>query len=170
MDKLELMLTFPRLAPPATFEVTSKPTPAYNCIAWAAGETHRKWWPDKMKVDYWPKEVPREVTLAAFVSAYGTLGYEKCENGEPEPGYEKIAIYTKPAGTPAHAARQLPNGRWTSKLGREDDIEHDLRGVECSQYGEARQFMRRPVAPTAGSGTSRDRLGEVRSEHSSSVR
>src|SRR5258708_36198713 len=108
MDKLDLKLLFPGLAA-SQFEITSSRTPLYNCIAWAAGETHRKWWPDRMKVDHWPKGVVRESTLPAFITAYGTLGYETCDNGDFEVGFEKIAIFTKPAGTPAHAARQLPN-------------------------------------------------------------
>jgi hypothetical protein len=149
MDKLALMVDFPKLAPPERFEITSPRTVAYNCIAWAAGETQRKWWPDKMGVAYWPKGVPREATLAAFVAAYATLGYRECDNGKLEPGCEKIAIFTKPAGTPAHAARQLPNGRWTSKLGNEFDIEHDLPGVECSQYGLVRQYLKRAMGPAA---------------------
>ena len=98
-----------------------------------------------MNVAYWPKGVPREVTLEAFIAAYASLGYEACSGGDMEPGFEKIAIYTKPAGTPAHAARQLQNGRWSSKLGDEEDIEHDLSGLECPRYGEVRQFMKRPA-------------------------
>src|SRR5262245_254612 len=126
MDKLDLMVHFPKLAAPATFEITSPETVAYNCIAWAAEDTSRKWWPDKMGVGYWPQGVPREATLATFIKAFAALGYEECEDGSLEPEFTKIAIFTKPAGTPAHAARQLPNGRWTSKLGSEVDIEHDL--------------------------------------------
>ena len=72
-----------------------------------------------------------------------------CDNGKVEPRHEKIAIFTKPAGTLAHAARQLPNGRWPSKLGNEFDIEHDLPGVECSQYGQVRQYLKRAVGPVA---------------------
>ncbi|SRR6266436_5257554 len=147
MDKLELMIEFPRLAPPATFEITSPRTRAYNCVAWAAGDTQRKWWPDRMNVAYWPRGVPREATLPAFIAAYATLGYEVCASGEIEGGFEKIAIYAKPAGTPAHAARQLPNGKWTSKLGDEEDIEHDLQCLKCMRYGEVRQFMKRAVPP-----------------------
>jgi hypothetical protein len=143
MDKLELKLCFPGLAA-CRFEITSPRTRFYNCIAWAAGETHRKWWPDKMKVEYWPEGVPREATLAAFVAAYATLGYQICENGDFEADFEKIAVFTKPAGTPTHAARQLPSGTWTSKLGDEEDIEHELRGVEGARYGSVRQFMKRP--------------------------
>ena len=100
-----------------------------------------------MNVAYWPKDAPREVKLQAFIAAYAGLGYEVCSSGDLEPGFEKIALYAKPAGTPAHAARQLPNGKWTSKLGDEEDIEHDLPGLECTRYGEVRQFMRRAVRP-----------------------
>lgn len=39
-------------------------------------------------------------------------------------------------GIPSHAARQLPNGRWTSKCGQAEDIEHDLRDLEGRLYGK----------------------------------
>lgn len=144
MEKLELILELPGLAA-AEFEITSPKTKTYNCIAWAAGETHRRWWPDKMKVEYWPPGVVREQTVTAFMAAYATLGYEACEKDDLENGYEKIAIFLKPGGTPTHAARQLPSGRWTSRLGPSQDIEHDLRSVEGRGYGQAKQFMRRPM-------------------------
>ena len=42
-----------------------------------------------------------------------------------------------------HAARQLPSGKWTSKLGDADDIEHNtleggMRFLAC--YGTAKQI------------------------------
>ena len=40
---------FPALVGTGYF-VTSPATPEYNCIAWAAGETDRWWWPDPMGV------------------------------------------------------------------------------------------------------------------------
>jgi len=74
------------------------------------------------------------------------LGYEECRDESPEEGYEKVALcgfgfyYT-------HAARQLPNGRWTSKLGKAEDIEHESPDdVAGGLYGEAVQFMRRRIA------------------------
>lgn len=53
-----------------------------------------------------------------------------------------------------HAARQLSNGLWTSKIGQLDDIEYktpdDLTG---SDYGRVIKVMRRrvqgPATPTA---------------------
>ena len=91
-----------------------------------------------------------ESSIAAFVAAFGTLGYEPCDDGAPEDGIEKVAIYRSPAGI-QHMARQLPTGRWTSKLGQLEDIEHaspaELEGVE---YGTVVQYMQRAVhAPQA---------------------
>ena len=33
----------------------------YNCIAWAAGESHRAWWPNPY--GFWPEDVVREETV-----------------------------------------------------------------------------------------------------------
>jgi hypothetical protein len=77
------------------------------------------------------------------VQAYETIGYSICEDGELEEGFEKIALYATSDGEVTHAARQLSNGRWTSKLGRWEDIEHELAGLVCEMYGSVRQFLRR---------------------------
>lgn len=124
------------------FSIESNPTVNYNCVAWAAGETHRRWWPFNA---YWPPGVPRELTLEGFVAAFRTLGYEPCDNDGLEGGYEKVSIYSR-AGTPQHMARQMPSGTWTSKLGNEHDIYHDtLAGVESFRYGTVVQYLRRPL-------------------------
>jgi hypothetical protein len=39
-------------------------------------------------------------------------------------GWQTIALYSAD-GELTHAARRLDNGRWTSKLGPDIDIEHD---------------------------------------------
>jgi len=119
-----LEAAFPGLAG-SGFAVTSPATEAYNCLAWAAGETDRWWWPDPMGVGYWPGGAPREETLPAFLAAYATLGYTPTTDPSPEANTGKVAIYAC-SGLPTHAARQLPGGRWTSKLGRDADIEHAL--------------------------------------------
>jgi len=64
-----------------------------------------------------------------------------------EEGFEKIALYTF-GGEPTHAAKQLPDGRWKSKLGDWEDIEHNtVKAVEDdSMYGEAVQYMKRPIS------------------------
>lgn len=133
-------------------EVKSPFDTRYNCIAFAAGDHTRWWWPNAD--DYWPEGVVRQLTVDAFVQAYETLGYFKCDNGQVEPGFEKIALFAKPSGwgpagfEPTHAARQLPDGRWASKLGRFEDIEHvTLESVNSPAYGFAVIFMRRKETP-----------------------
>ena len=115
--------TFPKLAEtPWRFapELQGEADSAqYNCIAWASGDQRRWWWPSKYSAPaaYWPPAAPCEETLAAFILAFAAVGYGPCEGPLPEQGHEKIAIYGI-AGAPKQAARQLPDGTWTSKLGQ----------------------------------------------------
>jgi hypothetical protein len=127
------------------YEVTSEADEAYNSIAWAAGETGQWWWPDRSGSDYWPVDASRAVTLIAFVHAFQSLGYEVCQGEQLETGFQKVAIYANHLGFPTHAARQLPNGLWTSKLGRAEDITHSLEGLVGETYGTTVQIMRRPM-------------------------
>ena len=140
----DLLIEFPNLR--AEFSVErSKRDFFYNCIAFAASETHRIWWPSPVNKAYWPAGVPRERTLDAFKAAYATLGFEGCDGGELEQGYEKIAIYALRA-KPTHAAKQLPNGHWASKIGREEDIEHEtVSGVTGDNYGEVAVYLKRRI-------------------------
>lgn len=142
----KLLADFPRLNPDR-YRITSPATKRYNCVAWAAGENTFWWWPNPYS--YWPRRVPRQEHVTAFVCAFETLGYTRCGDGTLEHEFEKIALFGKTCDSgvikPTHAARQLESGRWTSKLGRDEDIEHlcpeDLNGPG---YGEVVQFMRRP--------------------------
>ncbi len=140
---------FPGLAR-SGYQETSARNNDYNCIAWAAGESHVWWWPGlDASREYWPPGVPRERTRDAFVAAFASLGYLVCEGEEPEAGFEKIALFADADGRPTHAARQLPNGRWTSKLGKAEDIEHALHDLEGAVYGAMVLIMKRAVANQA---------------------
>jgi hypothetical protein len=135
---------FPGLAD-GDFRVTSPKTNRYNCIAWAAGDINNWWWPSAGTREFWPPLVPRERTLSAFEQAFATLGYVACSSDLVEAGFEKVAIFAEPSGLPTHAARQLSNGRWTSKLGTMEDIEHDLKDIEGEIYGEVIRILKRPI-------------------------
>ena len=138
-----LVIAFPNLLSKG-YQVTSSATTDYNCIAWAAGDDTRWWWPDGFGFGYWPPQSQRAETLDAFISAYSVIGYEPCADGLLEAGYDKIAIYIDERGKPTHAARQLPHGAWTSKLGEGEDIEHTVpEGVAGEIYGTVGQFLRR---------------------------
>lgn len=139
-------VTLDRVAFPKAQNVlrTSDPTDRYNCFAWAAGVDDRVWDPDR----YWPAGALPGRDLPALAGAFATLGYAPCPHGEPEAGIEKIAIYARLTGAlsparPTHAARQLPSGRWTSKLGADLDVEHDLADLEGPAYGRAVYFLAR---------------------------
>ncbi len=149
IEGLLLKIDFPNLDW-NTFSETSKRTTAYNCVAYVAGDESRPWWPHT-DGHYWPSEadgVPQEETLASFIAAFGVarLGYVPCDNGDLEAEFEKIAIYVDSATRkPNYVARQLTNGRWTSKLGAGIDIHHDsLTELSGPLYGDAACFLKRP--------------------------
>lgn len=87
---------------------------------------------------------PLEESIEAFVRAFETRGYMVCDDASPETRFEKVAIYAL-RGDPTHAARQLSDGRWTSKLGiYGDDIEHEtLEALEGGTYGTVAVVMKR---------------------------
>jgi hypothetical protein len=137
--RLRLVARFPGLSQ-APFDLTSDADPYYNCIAWAAGVDNEFWWPGR----FWPKTAAKKVTRSAFLKAFRTKGYKVCDGPEPEVGFEKVALYEKD-GKPTHAARQLPDGRWTSKLGQAQDIAHSLEGLNGVEYGEPIVFLKRAI-------------------------
>jgi len=121
--------------------VTSNSDFRYNCIAWAYGEDSKFFWPKKGY--YWPANIKNEETIGAFIELFASIRYCRCDNQLLEPGYEKVAIYVLD-GKPTHAARQLPTGKWTSKLGLSIDIEHDSPELLNGPiYGNAAIFMKR---------------------------
>lgn len=100
-----------------------------------------------MGVGYWPQNVDRVNTIETFLRAFGTLGYTLCFDGVLESGVEKIAIYgkgTPGSEAPTHAARQLEQGGWTSKLGDFEDINHaTVADVEGPVYGQVICYLAR---------------------------
>ena len=123
-------------------EVTSPITIKYNCIAWVASNTERWWQPGS----FWPIDSSREdVGIGNLISAFESQGYEACDDGRQDVGFEKLAIYGYGL-LYTHAARQLPDGRWTSKLGQLEDITHSTtEALEGSDYGYVVQFMKRSI-------------------------
>ncbi len=134
----------------SNFEITSPSDGRYNCVAWAAVDVRRWWWPREAPFSYWPSGCRRDESIAAFIDAFSTLGYELAASGDPEIDFEKVAIFASNEGVPTHMARQLANGTWTSKLGSLEDIEHsDLNGVSGMEYGRIVTFLRRKRVATA---------------------
>ena len=139
-----LLNAFPNLAR-GGYAITSPTDKAYNCIAFAAGDAKNWWWPfpEGVAEVFWPVGVARAETVPAFRDAFASVGFLECASEDLEPGFEKIAIFANEQSVPFHAARQQPNGRWKSKLGEREDIEHALYDLEGEAYGKVVLFMKR---------------------------
>ena len=151
--KNKIKALFPGLKNDSHFQLTSPYDPNYNCIAWAYGSYKDRWmWPPKGSpayvldaVTYWPNENASE-NVEEFIHALQEgKGYEVCKSADFENGFQKIALYVmKGTKICTHAARQLTTGFWTSKLGREQDIQHETPyTIEGDIYGEVYCIMRR---------------------------
>lgn len=120
----------------------SPETDEYNCIAWAYEITDKWLWPGHQD-SYWPSGVTGADLLESITQLFLSNGYEKCDTPELEEGYKKVAIYVNQQG-PTHIARQVESGRWTSKLGILEDIEHEtLEALEGDAYGKATAFLKK---------------------------
>jgi len=109
---------FPKLRR-GRFEVTSPEDSNYNCIAWAAGDTARWWEPDPMGAYYWPATARREYSIDA---------YEEALRSRKSTISLTVALFAQ-GDRPTHAARQLDDKTWTSKLGKSVDISHSLEDL-----------------------------------------
>lgn len=155
---------FPELTD-GNHSVTSDPDDEQNCIAYAADDLIRWWWPNLERKSlpsnfvipryyYWPPGCPDEETVEAFVAAFKTVGFEECDkmdDGTLEKGYQKIAIYALSENgkdIPQHAAKQSPvrNGKWRSKMGMDEDIEHDLAALFGPEFGRVVKIMCKPLS------------------------
>ena len=127
------------------FQIVEQPSDQYNCIAYAAGDLG-KWW-DHNPIHYWPAHAARSSSIESLVEVFAGLGFERCDDGSPEDGYQKIALYEQ-QGLWTHAAVQQSNGRWRSKMGRGPVIEHrSPDSLSNGAYGEVHRIMRRRMRP-----------------------
>lgn len=100
-------------------------------------------WPGPEPYHWWPGHLPRDGSLTVLLLFFSELGYfESSEWNTFDPGFEHVAIFGDEEG-PTHAARQLVDGTWTSKLGLAEDISHNDLGVLIG-YGAVVAVLRRP--------------------------
>jgi hypothetical protein len=138
---------FPSLL--GNYRKTSEETLEYNCLAWSLG-INWAWLDPEPHIAgyYWPPGIDRDWNNKTLRKLFGRHGYkEDASDSSLEDGYLKVAIYADNDG-PSHFARQLPNGNWTSKLGKLIDVEHFnlecLEGME--QYGKVSFFLKKKVS------------------------
>lgn len=126
------------------YRVTSDESTLYNCVAYAADDMTRKW--DYFPPHYWPGKISGDA-IEALESVFISIGYARCDNGDLEDGFQKVALYVNEDGEWEHAAKQLENGEWTSKLGNWEDIRHRTPHVfGGSDYGNVMYYMKRKIA------------------------
>lgn len=155
MPLKELYGIFPNLER-AKAEITSPSDSDYNCIAWALDD-QTKWYepfglvlPSSTPPYVWPPElpsIPDDRRISTYIRFFELFGYEVVDNELLEPGFQKIALYTHDSEF-RHVARQTSSGNWSSKMGAQEDIAHDLSALESEgpyAYGKASIFMRKPV-------------------------
>jgi len=145
MTAHELQKRFPKLAE-SHFSIESPMTLKYNCIAFAADD-QSQWWEHGTPLCYWPPGATDGETLDGWARVFELHGYSTASDESLEAGYEKVAIYVELDMTPTHVAKQLPDGRWKSKLGKGHDIEHEtldaLEGDQMDEYGIVARFLKR---------------------------
>ena len=125
------------------FKIVEQPSPWYNCIAYAAGDTAQWCWPDG--INYWPPWATQNNRMESLEEMFAGLGFEQCNDGSPEDGYQKVALYAV-QGRFQHAAAQTPNERWRSKMGQGPVIEHlSPESLSGGMYGDAAAYIRRAL-------------------------
>jgi hypothetical protein len=135
------------------YEVSSPHAPGYNCIAHAAGDMSRWWEPVPFPVPgyCWPDGVVKGSDLRALKECFEAIGFEPCLDGTLEKGVVKVALFHDDDGHWTHAARQVEDGRWTSKLGVDVDIHHQTpECVSGPEYGTVGMFMRKRLRGPGG--------------------
>ena len=129
------------------FLITSPPIPDYNCIAWAYGRSDVRMWPNTAYF-YWPPNVTNNSNLSSFIELFKSIGYDICQDGKLELGFEKISIFEL-NGIITHASRQLQNGLWTSKLGWQPnisfDVSHTINSISNGVYGNVIIYMKKEI-------------------------
>lgn len=137
--KQHLNLKFPKLKN-EDYNIVGDFSQQYNCIAYAAGDTSRRW--DSQENYYWPDYATRTSSIESLKQVFFGIGYEQCNDNKIENGYKKIALYEL-KGCWTHAAIQMTNGYWRSKLGDGPIIEHKTpQSLSGKTYGKPTIYMK----------------------------
>lgn len=147
----EYIEIFPGLSDDEFFRITSEKDPNYNCIAWAFRLYDDRWMqpPSSQLIDgiwfWWPDGVRKDPSITAYIEAFESDGYEICESFDHDSQFVKIALYINESNNNCtHAARQKLNGKWMSKLGPQNDIEHGTpHALEGECYGKVHCIMKK---------------------------
>jgi hypothetical protein len=119
------------------FKFTSLQTDEYNCVAWVIDK-------DDDWIQFYYDNGNNDVRVSRYIEYFNSLGFTISNNPNLQEGVIKIAVYSDDSNEFKHVARQLPNGKWTSKLGDWEDIEHETAEVLLGKsYGSRLTIMER---------------------------
>jgi hypothetical protein len=149
-EQAELLEYLPRLSDAVygvDYTIESISTTEYNCLAWAMSDCSRFWSGSPMGGYFWPDDLPIGVpVIGVIVEMFRRAGYAECGDSTHVVGAEKVAIYADSYREVLHVARQVPNGRWASKMGALADIEHaTVELIECNWIGQVAVILCRPL-------------------------
>lgn len=141
---------FPSLLQDPAFRITSPDTRDYNCIAWALGYKNKWIWPMEKALReedmLWSNDIEISERTEVFLQFFLSHGYRLRDNDDNDDnvnGCDIIALYELD-GKVTHAARQLKNGLWTSKLGPWHDIQHSTpHSLEGDIYGKVKYILKK---------------------------
>jgi len=140
---------------------TSEAAIQYNCLSWSAKRTKQYRFEPKPQEAWerWPEGLPDDYSLESFIMLFEQLGYKRLADIDSrfEFFYKKVAIYAafgiygEPRWEFTHVADQLHSGVWISKLGYEEDIQHNtpqsLEGNCGDEYGKILKILKKPCWP-----------------------
>lgn len=143
----EIEINWQNLKLNQNFHFTSLKRKGFNCVGYALDLVNKDidmfWFRDMYGLD--------GAKLDHSVNGYAKcfrdyFGYEICDDGQVENGFNKIALYSDTDNDFTHIAKQLENGNWTSKMGTYEDIEHyNLEALSGTLYGKPMLFMRKKL-------------------------
>jgi len=133
MNRVELFRRqFPNLT---DFELYENTSDLYNCISHSIGMKVWAWPKEGGHRNYWPISNMNE-DKKSFDEFYAYHGYNICNmDFRYNPNYSKIALYGKD-NNPKHAAKQIDEIWWESKIGQSEIIRHKLFDLEGFKYGD----------------------------------
>src|SRR5438034_10954897 len=141
---LHLERLFPALSG-SEYSKSSEADTAYNCFGFAVHDTKQYWQKVDVRGYYWP--LKRDDRLEDWIEALRLNNFVPTDDWSLEAEFEKVCIYVNEEGSPEHVSRQLASGKWTSKIGRLEDIEHStLTELECVDYGKPKVMLKRKRA------------------------
>jgi hypothetical protein len=110
------------------------------------GDCSKPWSPALTGGYYWPPDLPVGIPVVGVVAeVFRRVGYTATGNREHQLAVEKVAIYADEWREVRHAARQLADGLWVSKMGDLADIRHEtLEPLEGPLFGQVVLIMERP--------------------------